>query len=157
MRVVTFVSVKGAPGVTTLACLVAATWPDHRRVAVVEADPFGGDLAARFRLSTALGMVQLPHRFAPARKGRFPSHPICKRSRAAWTCWSVRMDGGRSALTRSIRSCAARVPLSTYSGISWSTEGDSLSTVGGLAPVRSTAATILRPALGSIAPISWSS
>ena len=55
MRVVTFVSVKGAPGVTTLACLVAATWPDHRRVAVVEADPFGGDLAARFRLSTTLG------------------------------------------------------------------------------------------------------
>jgi hypothetical protein len=55
MRVVTFVSVKGSPGVTTLACLVAATWPDHRRVAVVEADPFGGDLAARFRLSTALG------------------------------------------------------------------------------------------------------
>ncbi len=55
MTVATLVSVKGAPGVTTLACLVGATWPDGRRVAVVEADPFGGDLAARFRLSTLRG------------------------------------------------------------------------------------------------------
>ena len=55
MTVITFVSVKGSPGVTTLACLVGATWPDRRRVAVVEADPFGGDLAARFRLSAARG------------------------------------------------------------------------------------------------------
>ncbi len=55
MTVTTFVSVKGAPGVTTLACLVGATWPDRRRVVVVEADPSGGDLAARFRLSSARG------------------------------------------------------------------------------------------------------
>lgn len=55
MTVVTFVSIKGAPGVTTLSCLVGATWPEGRRVAVVEADPFGGDLAARFRLTTLCG------------------------------------------------------------------------------------------------------
>jgi hypothetical protein len=55
MTVVTFTSVKGAPGVTTLACLVGATWPDHRQVAVVESDPFGGDLAARFGLSAKRG------------------------------------------------------------------------------------------------------
>ncbi len=55
MTVTTLVSVKGAPGVTTLACLVGATWPADRRVVVVEADPFGGDLAARFQLSTAWG------------------------------------------------------------------------------------------------------
>jgi MinD-like ATPase involved in chromosome partitioning or flagellar assembly len=55
VTVITFVSVKGAPGVTTLACLVGATWPDQRRVAVVEADPFGGDLAARFRLPVSRG------------------------------------------------------------------------------------------------------
>lgn len=55
MTLTTFVSVKGSPGVTTLACLVGATWPHDRRVAVVEADPFGGDLAARFRLSAAHG------------------------------------------------------------------------------------------------------
>ena len=55
MTVTTLVSLKGAPGVTTLAFLVGATWPDDRRLVVVEADPFGGDLAARFQLSTAWG------------------------------------------------------------------------------------------------------
>jgi len=55
MTVVTFVSIKGAPGVTTLSCLVGATWPEHRRAAVVEADRFGGDLAARFQLTSLCG------------------------------------------------------------------------------------------------------
>ena len=55
MTVTTFISCKGAPGVTTLACLVGATWPDQRRAAVVEGDYFGGDLAARFRLSVSRG------------------------------------------------------------------------------------------------------
>ncbi len=55
MTVTTIVSIKGAPGVTTLTCLIGATWPGHRRVAVVEADPFGGDLAARFRLPVGRG------------------------------------------------------------------------------------------------------
>jgi Flp pilus assembly CpaE family ATPase len=55
MTIVGFVSVKGAPGVTTLASLVGATWPAQRRVVVVEGDPSGGDLAARFQLSSGDG------------------------------------------------------------------------------------------------------
>ena len=55
MTVTCLISVKGAPGVTTLACLTGATWPEDRRVAIIEADPSGGDLAARFQLSTAWG------------------------------------------------------------------------------------------------------
>ncbi len=55
MTVVAFASLKGAPGVTTLACLVGATWPEGRRPVVVECDPCGGDLAARFRLSSRIG------------------------------------------------------------------------------------------------------
>lgn len=55
MTVVSFASVKGAPGVTTLACLVGATWPEERQVMVVEFDPSGGDLAARFGLSSRCG------------------------------------------------------------------------------------------------------
>ncbi len=55
MTVSCLISVKGAPGVTTLACLIGAMWPEGRRVAVIEADPFGGDLAARFQLSTTWG------------------------------------------------------------------------------------------------------
>jgi len=55
MTTVSLASVKGAPGVTTLACLVAAAWPEGRRVVIVESDPSGGDLAARFRLSANQG------------------------------------------------------------------------------------------------------
>jgi MinD-like ATPase involved in chromosome partitioning or flagellar assembly len=53
--IVSFASVKGAPGVTTMACLVGATWPSDRRVMVAECDPSGGDLAARFGLSSRRG------------------------------------------------------------------------------------------------------
>ena len=59
MSLFALASLKGAPGVTTLACLVAATWPLDRRVVVAECDPFGGDLAARFELSTAKGCLSL--------------------------------------------------------------------------------------------------
>ncbi len=55
MTVVSFTSVKGAPGVTTLSCLVSAAWPSDRRALLVEGDPSGGDLAARFRLSAKRG------------------------------------------------------------------------------------------------------
>lgn len=40
-------SVKGSPGVTSLAVALAARWPTEGAV-VVEADPAGGDLAFRF-------------------------------------------------------------------------------------------------------------
>ena len=55
MTVVTFASLKGAPGVTTTACLVGGTWPGGRRVIIAECDPAGGDLAARFALSSQRG------------------------------------------------------------------------------------------------------
>jgi MinD-like ATPase involved in chromosome partitioning or flagellar assembly len=55
VTVISFASVKGAPGVTTTACLVGATWPSDRRVLVAECDPSGGDLAARFALSSKRG------------------------------------------------------------------------------------------------------
>ncbi|WP_053208035.1 MinD/ParA family ATP-binding protein [Jiangella muralis] len=53
-------SVKGSPGATTLALALAARWPDaEAECIVVEADPAGGDLAARFGLATAPGLVSL--------------------------------------------------------------------------------------------------
>src|ERR1019366_10538581 len=51
----TLCSAKGAPGVTTLACVLGAVWPTHRAVVVAECDPSGGDLAGRFALSTRTG------------------------------------------------------------------------------------------------------
>ena len=59
MTIVAFASIKGSPGMTTLACLVGATWPEERKVMVVECDPSGGDLAARFRLSSRIGWHSL--------------------------------------------------------------------------------------------------
>jgi hypothetical protein len=50
---------KGAPGVTTFACIVGALWPESRPVVVAECDPSGNDLAARFGLSPRLGMTSL--------------------------------------------------------------------------------------------------
>jgi MinD-like ATPase involved in chromosome partitioning or flagellar assembly len=53
-------SVKGAPGVTTAACALGAVWPQERPAPiVVECDPAGGDLAARFGLEVTRGVVSL--------------------------------------------------------------------------------------------------
>lgn len=56
-------SVKASPGVTTLAALLAVFWPDQsRHRLVVEADPAGGSLAARWQslgLSTEPGLLSL--------------------------------------------------------------------------------------------------
>lgn len=55
MTAVVFLSFKGSPGVTTTSCLVGATWPETRRVVIAECDPAGGDLAARFALTSMGG------------------------------------------------------------------------------------------------------
>ena len=59
MTVVSVCSAKGAPGVTTISCVIAAVWPSDRGVVVAECDPSGGDLAARFGLSAKRGMTSL--------------------------------------------------------------------------------------------------
>ncbi|PKV95541.1 hypothetical protein ATK30_6464 [Amycolatopsis echigonensis] len=58
-------SLKGSPGVTTTALALAARWPAEQTPVVVECDPAGGDLAARFRLPSTPGLVSLA---AAARK-----------------------------------------------------------------------------------------
>jgi MinD-like ATPase involved in chromosome partitioning or flagellar assembly len=52
-------SLKGSPGVTTLATALGARWPAGETPILVEADPAGGDLMARFRLNDAPGLVTL--------------------------------------------------------------------------------------------------
>ena len=61
MTCVALCSIKGSPGVTTLATLLASTWPDRAvgPIVVVEADPAGGDLAGRFGLSGNVGWSSL--------------------------------------------------------------------------------------------------
>jgi len=59
MTLVSLCSLKGAPGVTTLACLLGAAWPGPGPIVLVEADPSGGDCAARFGLSARVGWTSL--------------------------------------------------------------------------------------------------
>jgi hypothetical protein len=58
--IITLGSIRGAPGVTSWAVLLAAAWPptvDVERV-VLEADPAGGVLGARFQIGVDPGLPQ---------------------------------------------------------------------------------------------------
>lgn len=52
-------SLKASPGVTTAALALAALWPGEQQVLAIEADPAGGDLAARFGFDPTPGLVSL--------------------------------------------------------------------------------------------------
>jgi hypothetical protein len=62
-------SLKGSPGVSTAALGLAACWRSGEQPVLVECDPAGGDLLARFRLETFPGLVSLA---AAARRGAEP-------------------------------------------------------------------------------------
>ncbi len=64
--IIVVASIKGAPGVTTTATAIASAWPQDRRVLLVEADPFGGDLAAWFGVAPTTGLWSL---LAAGRRG----------------------------------------------------------------------------------------
>lgn len=59
MGVIAFASAKSSPGVTTTIAALAASWPAHRRLHIVELDPAGGDLVVRFELAPEPGLVTL--------------------------------------------------------------------------------------------------
>jgi hypothetical protein len=61
VTLVCFGSVKGSPGVTLTALLTAAAWParDSRQKVLLEADPDGGSLAARYQMPTRPGLLSL--------------------------------------------------------------------------------------------------
>ncbi|MFD5317585.1 MinD/ParA family protein [Streptomyces sp. NPDC127098] len=59
MTVIALCSLKGSPGVTTTAVTLAATWPTAGHPVVIECDPAGGDLLARYRLDLYPGLVTL--------------------------------------------------------------------------------------------------
>ncbi len=70
-------SLKGSPGVTTTALGLAARWPAPQIPVVVECDPAGGDLLARFRLDHRLG---LPSLLAALRGGGAPDEALRQHS-----------------------------------------------------------------------------
>ncbi len=70
-------SLKGSPGVTTTTVGLAARWPAPQIPVVIECDPAGGDLLARFRLDQRLGLVSL---VAAARSGAAPDEALRQHS-----------------------------------------------------------------------------
>lgn len=74
MTTIAVCSAKGSPGVSTLACILGAVWPEHRRVVVAECDPSGNDIAARFGLSPLVGMTSLILSTRRAQDAPFESH-----------------------------------------------------------------------------------
>jgi hypothetical protein len=59
MGLIAIGSLNGAPGVTTTALALAATWPEAPLPTVVECDPSGGDIAARWRLRSRPGLTDV--------------------------------------------------------------------------------------------------
>jgi MinD-like ATPase involved in chromosome partitioning or flagellar assembly len=70
VSIVALASAKGSPGVSTTALALASRWP--RQVVLIEADPAGGDLAARTGLAEEPGLVGLA---AALRRNR-PDAPL---------------------------------------------------------------------------------
>ncbi len=57
--IVTLGSIRGSPGVTSWALLLSAAWPGDDERVVLEADPAGGVLGARYGLGVNPGVVAL--------------------------------------------------------------------------------------------------
>lgn len=57
--IVTLGSLRGSPGVTSWSLLLGAAWPQDDEVVVLEADPSGGVLGARYGLGVDPGAVSL--------------------------------------------------------------------------------------------------
>lgn len=73
---ITLVSVKGSPGVTSTALALAAAWP--RPVILLEADPAGGDLAYRCRAAGGGPVLAQPGllRLAAAVRAGLPERDV---------------------------------------------------------------------------------
>lgn len=72
-------SAKGAPGVTSTALTLAASWP--RQAALIEADPAGGDLVYRCRAASGAPLLPAPNlvTLAAAVRGGIPgSHVLAE-------------------------------------------------------------------------------
>ncbi|MFC0107921.1 hypothetical protein [Kibdelosporangium aridum] len=106
-------SLKGSPGVTTLATALGARWPGQESPIVVEADPAGGDLMVRFRLPDTPGLVSL----AAAARGRGGSDPNLLTQHTQF------LPGGLQVVLGPVGAEQARAALSVL-------------TAGGLSPMR---------------------
>ena len=59
MTTVALASARHSPGVTTTVLALAAAWPAHRRLLVIEADPAGGELICHYALRAEPNLLTL--------------------------------------------------------------------------------------------------
>ncbi len=106
--IITVGSLKGSPGATTLALALADRWPaDGGEPLVVEADPAGGDLGARFGVA-GRGLVSLA---AAGRRGGQP-RPLAEHVQ--------QLPGGLQVLPAPAGAEHARQVLAELGGGGWS-------------------------------------
>ncbi|WP_322751517.1 MULTISPECIES: hypothetical protein [unclassified Frankia] len=106
--IITVGSLKGSPGATTLALALADRWPTGSEPLVVEADPAGGDLGARFGLGAARGLVTLA---AAGRRGSGEPRPLSDHSQ--------QLPGGLEVITAPAGAEQARQVLGELAGGGW--------------------------------------
>ena len=92
-------SLKGSPGVTTLALALAAAWPGDDGAVLIECDPDGGDVAFRWRLPDDPGLVTL----AAATRNR--------QVRATWLDHTQELPGGQRVIVSPADSGQVRAAL----------------------------------------------
>ncbi len=103
-------SLKGSPGATTLALALADRWPaEGGEPLVVEADPAGGDLGARFGLAAGRGLVSLA---AAGRRGGGQPRPLADHVQP--------LPGGLQVLPAPAGAEHARQVLGELAGGGWS-------------------------------------
>jgi len=99
-------SVKGAPGATTAALGLAACWPGQP-VLLVEADPHGGDLAARFGRAETPGLATAA---AQARHGTEADWPSAHAQSLPVGCPVLLGPAAGHAATAAVTALAAHTP-----------------------------------------------
>ncbi|GAB2796114.1 hypothetical protein [Streptomyces daliensis] len=104
MTLVAVCSVKGSPGVTTACVALGARWPEAEHPVVVEVDPAGGDLLARWRLAMSPGLVSLA---AASRRTAEPG--------LVWQ-HTQRLPGGLPVVAGPVGATQARAALGALAG-----------------------------------------
>jgi len=108
MTVIAVASAKGSPGATTLALALAASLPgdDGRPVLLIEADPDGGSLAARFSLGYEPGLTTLA---TAARRGLEESTLLAHSQALAGRVRVVPGPAGATRARAALAACGERL------------------------------------------------
>lgn len=120
MSIVCVASAHGAPGVTTTVIALAGAWRSDRTPLLVEADPFGGVIAARFGLADSPGLVSFA---AAARRQTVDTEVVWRHAQ--------QLPGGVAVLAGSSSADQARSVIGDIAGplMSWARSCDEVDVI----------------------------